>query len=117
MKKKIRKTTFPKKIAIERTPIAIGLVAPSQPTSLASGIHGSGFHPPRKRRVNTPDPINMWEYSATKKSDHLNAPYSVWKPPTRSASDSGMSKGCRFVSAKSDVMKMNADTGMMKINQ
>ena len=59
----------------------------------------------------------MLAYSATKKSDHLKAPYSVWKPPTRSASDSGMSKGWRLVSAKRAMTKIRADTGIVKMNQ
>jgi len=46
----------------------------------------------------------------------LNAPYSVWKLPTRSASDSTVSNGWRFVSAKSATRKINADTGMMNPN-
>ena len=80
----------------------------------ASGTQGSGFQPPRKSSVKTPEPTSMWAYSATKKSDHLNSPYSVWKPPTRSDSDSGMSKGWRFVSAKRATRKMKADKGIRK---
>ena len=67
--------------------------------------------------MNTPEPTSMCEYSATKKRDHLNAPYSVWKPPTRSDSDSGISNGWRFVSAKSEIRKIAADSGIRKINQ
>src|SRR5690606_32322375 len=112
MKKKIEKSTFPRKIRTASTP-------PNQTGSPsisgASGTQGSGFHPPRKRMTNTAEPMVMWAYSLTKKSDHLNSPYSVWKPPTRSASDSGMSKAWRLVSAKSATRKTNADTGMRKM--
>ena len=59
----------------------------------------------------------MFAYSATKNRDHLNAPYSVWNPPTRSASDSGMSNGWRLVSAKSAIRNIAADSGIVKRNQ
>src|SRR5687767_729593 len=117
MKKKINRSTCVMKIVMERMPTTIGLVVPSHSTTCASGIQGSGFQPPRNSRVNTPEPITMCEYSATKKSPNLKAPYSVWNPPTKSDSDSGMSNGCRLVSANNEVRKMKADTGMMNPNQ
>src|SRR5580658_7868846 len=84
--------------------------------SVARGTQGSRFQPPRKRSVKTAEPTIMLAYSATKKRDHLKAPYSVWKPPTRSDSDSGMSKGCRFVSANRATAKMKAETGIVMRN-
>src|SRR5438105_4287419 len=117
MKTKMRKSTFPRMMPRERIPAKTGCeVSPSQPESVAKDTQGRGFQPPRKSSVKTAEPTSMFEYSATKKSDHLKAPYSVWKPPTRSASDSGMSKGWRLVSAKSEIRKMMADTGMRKMN-
>src|ERR1700712_681291 len=122
MKTKIEKRTLPRKMTSESKPTntgcnATGLRCASHATSVESGIQGNGFQPPQKSSTKTPEPTIMCEYSATKKSDHLNAPYSVWKPPTRSASDSGMSNGWRFVSAKSDTRKTAADSGMSMTNQ
>jgi len=113
--------TFPRKMPIESKPTNTGCASKgwkgaSHSTSVVSDTQGSGFQPPRKSRVKTPDPMSMCAYSATKKSPHLNAPYSVWKPPTRSASPSAMSKGCRFVSAKSETRKMKAESGMRNTN-
>ena len=106
MKTKIRTSTFTRKMAIENKPTASGCTSQAQPvrswtqpTQVASDTHGSGFQPPRKRSVNTAEPTIMCEYSATKNRPHLKAPYSVWKLPTRSASDSMVSNGWRLVSA------------------
>src|SRR5690625_6799928 len=87
MKKKTRAKTFAKKIQIERN-------APKTPVT-ASGRNGSGCHPPRNKITITDDPIIICAYSATKKSPNLKLLYSVWKPPTSSCSDSGMSNGSR----------------------
>src|SRR5471032_2717391 len=107
MKKKSSAMILPRKMTSDSNATASGMPAmPISVASFASDSHGSGFQPPRNSSVNTPEPMIMCEYSATKKSDHLNAPYSVWKPPTRSDSDSGMSNGWRFVSAKSDTRKI-----------
>src|SRR5580658_7463918 len=84
--------------------------------SVARGTQGSRFQPPRKRSANTAEPTIMLAYSATKKRDHLKAPYSVWNPPTRSDSDSGMSKGWRLVSANRATAKMSAETGIVNRN-
>ena len=111
-------------MAIETTPATSGWSQSAEPVrwwspraGAASGSHGRGFQPPRKRSdEHGRSRRSCWQYSATKKSDHLKAPYSVWKPPTRSASDSGMSKGWRFVSANSATRKMKAESGIVKRN-
>src|ERR1035438_1882887 len=116
-------STLPKRIAIEASPATSGWSQSAHPVrwcrpprSRASEIPGKRFHPPRKRSANTADPTIMLAYSATKNRDHLKAPYSVWNPPTRSASDSGMSKGWRFVSANRATAKTRAETGMVNRN-
>lgn len=48
--------------------------------------------------VDTAETVTMFTYSASMKSANLMDEYSVLKPPTRSPSDSGMSKGARLVS-------------------
>src|SRR5271165_2138457 len=123
MKKKMARKTLPTKMAIERMPATMGWIQSAEPVRwwspsrrTESGIHGIGFQPPRKSSVKTAEPTIMLAYSATKKSDHLKAPYSVWKPPTRSASDSGMSNGWRLVSAKTATAKMSAETGIVNRN-
>src|ERR1035438_1837877 len=123
MKTKIVASTLPKRIAIEASPATSGWSQSAHPVrwcrpprSRASEIPGKRFHPPRKRSANTADPTIMLAYSATKNRDHLKAPYSVWNPPTRSASDSGMSKGWRFVSANRATAKTRAETGMVNRN-
>src|SRR5580658_428643 len=124
MKTKIVQRIFPAKTAIETRPATSGWSQTPEPVRRcspsrrdASGSQGRRFQPPRKRRANTAEPTIMLAYSATKKRDHLNAPYSVWNPPTRSDSDSGMSKGWRLVSAKSATAKIRAETGIVRMNQ
>ena len=105
------------KMPMESKPSRIGWVARCSHTATSdSGTHGSGFQPPRKSSTNTPEPISMCEYSATKNRPHFIAPYSVWKPPTRSASPSAMSNGRRLVSAKSATRKTIADSGIQRPN-
>ena len=62
--------------------------------------------------MNMPEPTIMCEYSATKNRPHFIEPYSVWNPPTRSASPSAMSNGRRFVSAKSETRNTTAEIGI-----
>src|SRR5271165_1645327 len=123
MKTKMIARTFADRIEIETNPATAGCSQRAEPVSRcrlprrsARGNQGRGFHPPKKRSENTADTTIMLAYSATKNRDHLKAPYSVWKPPTRSASDSGMSNGWRFVSAKTATAKMSAETGIVNRN-
>src|ERR1019366_3705743 len=123
MKMKRVASTFARITAIEIRPATTGCSHSAEPVAwwshsrrTARGSQGRRFQPPRKRSTKTAEPTIMFAYSATKKSDHLKAPYSVWKPPTRSASDSGMSKGWRLVSANRATAKMNAETGIVKAN-
>ena len=63
-------------------------------------IKGSGeSQPPRKNRALSPDIRIMLLYSARKNRANPIAEYSTLYPETSSASASGRSKGCRFVSA------------------
>jgi len=63
-------------------------------------IKGNGeSHPPRKNRALSPDIRMILLYSARKKRANPLAEYSTLYPETSSASASGRSKGCRFVSA------------------
>ena len=48
--------------------------------------------------TDTAETVTMLTYSASMNSANLIDEYSVLKPPTRSPSDSGMSKGARLVS-------------------
>ena len=61
-------------------------------------------HPPRKNSALRPDIRIILLYSARKNSAKPIAEYSTLYPDTSSASASGRSKGCRFVSAR-DVTK------------
>ena len=49
---------------------------------------------------------NIFAYSPKKNNANPIAEYSTLYPDTNSASASGKSKGCRFVSAKIDTQKM-----------
>jgi hypothetical protein len=63
-------------------------------------MRGNGeSHPPRKNRALSPDIRMILLYSARKKRANPLAEYSTLYPETSSASASGRSKGCRFVSA------------------
>jgi hypothetical protein len=53
----------------------------------------------------TAEPVIIAAYSPRKKSANFIDEYSVWYPPTNSVSDSGRSKGRRFVSANIDIVK------------
>ena len=99
-----------------RKNVATPMSEATQPSPTV-GIHGSTCQPPRNIRMNSVEPMIMWLYSATKKMPNLKAPYSVWKPPTRSVSDSGMSNGWRFVSANTQIRKTSAATGWQRMFQ
>ncbi len=68
--------------------------APSQKELIGYGAR----QPPRNSVTETAETVTMLTYSASMNSANLMDEYSVLKPPTRSPSDSGMSKGARFVS-------------------
>jgi hypothetical protein len=69
-------------------------------------ISSGGNHPP-KNKITVKEHINiMLLYSARKKSAKLIAEYSTLYPETNSASASGKSKGCLFVSAKAQIKKI-----------
>ena len=56
----------------------------------------------------------MWEYSPSENKAKFIDAYSTLYPETNSASASGKSKGCRFVSAKVDTKKIKAKAGQLK---
>ena len=68
--------------------------APSQKVLIGQGAR----QPPRKSVTDTAETVTMLTYSASMNIANLIDEYSVLKPPTRSPSDSGMSKGARLVS-------------------
>ena len=69
-------------------------------------ISNGGNHPP-KNKITVNEHIKiMLLYSARKKSAKLIAEYSTLYPETNSASASGKSKGCLFVSAKAQIKKI-----------
>ena len=90
---------------------------PVQAATSVQVIHGSGCQPPKNTSVITQAPTVMLAYSPTKKNPNLKLLYSVWYPPTRSVSDSGMSNGRRFVSANSAMTKISAESGWAMKNQ
>lgn len=63
-------------------------------------------HPPRKKRALRPDLRIILLYSARKKRANPLAEYSTLYPETSSASASGRSNGCRFVSARVVIKKI-----------
>src|SRR5690606_13045779 len=73
------------------------------------------YHPPRKITVAIIDTVNIFTYSAIKKSANFSAEYSVWNPATSSVSASGRSNGTRFVSANAEIKKTTKpmNCGMM----
>jgi len=69
-------------------------------------ILNGGYHPP-KNKITIKEHINiMLLYSAKKNNAKLIAEYSTLYPETSSASASGKSKGCLFVSAKAHIKKI-----------
>ena len=64
------------------------------------------YQPPRKKRALRLDIRIILLYSARKKRANPIAEYSTLYPDTSSASASGRSKGCRFVSASVVTKKM-----------
>lgn len=71
---------------------------------------GSGNHPPKKKITFNPHINKILAYSAIKKKAKPTAEYSILYPETNSASASGKSKGCLFVSATA-VIKNKQKTG------
>jgi len=66
----------------------------------------SGNHPP-KNKIETKALIkSMLAYSPKKNKAKVIAEYSTLYPDTNSASASGKSKGCRFVSASIEIQKI-----------
>jgi len=76
-----------------------------------------GFHPPKKRIVVIDDIKIILLYSAKKNSAKPIAEYSTLYPDTNSASASGKSKGCLFVSAKAQIKKSTKTGNKGKANQ
>lgn len=68
-------------------------------------IFQTGNQPPKNKIVVKVHIKIMLLYSAKKKSAKLIAEYSTLYPETNSASASGKSKGCRFVSANAQIKK------------
>lgn len=63
-------------------------------------------HPPKNKIVFIEHINNMFAYSPKEKRAKPIAEYSTLYPETSSASASGKSKGCLFVSAKAEVKKI-----------
>lgn len=81
-------------------------IGPGMKASTATG----GYQAPRKRRVLLEDLSRILLDSARKNRANPLAEYSTLYPETSSASASGRSNGCRFVSA-SVVIKKRIKTG------
>jgi len=64
-----------------------------------------GFHPPKKRIVVIEEIKIILLYSAKKNKANPIAEYSTLYPDTSSASASGKSNGCLFVSANAHIKK------------
>jgi len=62
-----------------------------------------GAHPPKNNNVVTDEIKIILLYSAKKNKANPIAEYSTLYPDTNSASASGRSKGCRFVSANAQI--------------
>lgn len=67
--------------------------------------------------VATAETVTMFTYSASMNIANLIDEYSVLKPPTRSPSDSGMSKGARLVSPTIVTMYRMKETGSSTMYQ
>jgi hypothetical protein len=86
------------------------------PKLIVSGIKLKGItlktgnHPPKNNIVVIDDIKIILLYSAKKNKANPIAEYSTLYPDTSSASASGRSKGCRFVSAKAHI-KNNINIG------
>ncbi len=87
--------------------------APSQKELTGQGAR----QPPRNRVVETAETVTMFTYSASMNIANLIDEYSVLKPPTRSPSDSGMSKGARLVSPTIVMMYRMKETGSSRMYQ
>ena len=66
------------------------------------------YQPPQNKRTTKHDIKNIFEYSAKKKNAKVTLEYSVEYPATNSASASGKSNGCRFVSAKITIKNISS---------
>jgi len=74
----------------------------------------NGFHPPKKNNAVTVDIKIILLYSAKKNKANPIAEYSTLYPDTNSASASGKSNGCLFVSAKAQIknIKKSGNNGI-----
>ncbi len=73
--------------------------------------------PPRKNRALSPDLRMILLYSARKNRANPLAEYSTLYPETSSASASGRSNGCRFVSASVVIKKITKIGNSGEISQ
>ena len=73
---------------------------PSAATLMLSPLQKGMSQPPKKKTVTSIAVVIRCPYSPIMKTANFMEEYSVWYPPTSSASASGRSKGSRFVSAR-----------------
>jgi len=89
------------------TPINILTDNQKLPGNIFNGkIFIKGNQPPKKRIAENVLINSIFAYSPKKNNAKVIAEYSTLYPETNSASASGKSKGCRFVSAKEVIKKI-----------